>query len=505
MARGAKPQRETTVWKVVGPYLIGAIAWILVSDALVSAFVDDAVIVWQVAKGLLFVLLTAAILYVSLKGQLTARRASEEKRAELERRLAATARFEAIGRLTGGIAHDFNNLLTVISGNLESYADSYPQHQVDELEDARTAAERARDLTRQLLTYGRQQVSFPEYLDVGQVLEEAGTLLERVIKPPVTFRLSAPPDLWPVHIDRAQLEQVIMNLALNARDAMPDGGELRVAARNEQLSPGDLEQGDFEVEPGEYVLIEVADTGIGMDADTRARVFEPFFTTKKEVGAGLGLSTVYGIVKTGGGYVTVESERDGGTTFRVYLPRAGSTGDAAGSATSASSAPPTTESPAASAPRSPRVPPAPSAHSPPAGTSAVAAAAAADRQTVQRAPGTETVLVVEDEEAVRRLITKVLKRRGYRVLEAGTGREGLEVIDRTEDPIDLVVTDAIMPELSGTELIRRARERGLASRYLLISGYTGPDIQVEGVPYLAKPFTPAVLLERVREVLESGE
>jgi CheY-like chemotaxis protein len=330
---------------------------------------------------------------------------------------------------------------------------------VEELREARRSADRAAELTRQLLAYGRRQVLRPQRVALNAVIEDMSSLLTRLIGAGVRMERDLGEDADPVLVDPGRLEQVVMNLAINARDAMPAGGVLRLRTRNDRVSAAAATRFPFPFIPGDYVRLEVSDTGIGMDAALQTRIFEPFFTTKpKHVGTGLGLATVYGIVKQSGGYITVESRPGKGTTFRVYLP-----------------VPEASES----RPGEP-----------------------ASEPLELRVSGTETVLVVEDDTAVRSLVLRVLQRQGFAVLEATDGREALEVLRAAERRVDVLITDAIMPEMSGTDLIREARVAHPAVRALLISGYGESDL-AGGTPYLAKPFTPDQLVHRVRQVLDA--
>jgi len=359
-------------------------------------------------------------------------------RKELELALLQSQKLESVGRLAGGIAHDFNNLLTAVIGFGE-----LALLKLDEddpvrgyIEEARRAGERATELTARLLAFGRRQTLRPRPLDLNAVVGEMQTLLGRLIGPQIELRFELAPGQCPLLVDRSQLEQVVMNLALNARDAMGPGGRLTIAT-----------------EAGEDgVRLLVSDTGAGMDAETREKIFEPFFTTKDEgKGTGLGLSTVFGIVRQHGGTIAVESEPGRGTTFRIDLPRS--------------------ELPAGGARE---------------------AGAAADPAT-----GSGSVLVVEDDEAIRALVRGVLESAGYDVRVAGTGEEALAGPDA-----DLLLTDILMPGMTGRELARHIHERSPRTRVIFISGYTGDDAPLEErARFLAKPFTPSELLERVRELL----
>ena len=448
-------------WRIALAYLLLGSAWIIGSDRLLLRLGDDGFMLGQTTKGLLFVVLGSILIYVLAARELREKRTTAAERERLERRLAAAARFEAIGQLTGGIAHDFNNLITAISGNIDAYLGHDPPRgrPLDELREARRSADRAAELTRQLLAFGRRQVLRPERVDVNAVILDMEPLLTRLTGPAVETVLELDEGLRAVVVDPGRLEQVVMNLAINARDAMPDGGRLVIRTRNRHVDADTAQGFPFPFVPGDYVRLDVSDTGVGIGEEIQHLIFEPFFTTKpKDVGTGLGLSTVYGIVKQSGGYVTVTSRPGEGSTFHVFLPM-------------------TSEAPT----------------TPPEPTPA---------EEQPRATGTETVLVVEDDMAVRSLVMRVLQKRGFAVLEAMDGREALEVLKEAERRIDVLITDAVMPEMTGTELIEAARASHPRMRTLLISGYTEGEFNV-GSPYLAKPFTPDQLVTRVREVLDA--
>jgi two-component system, cell cycle sensor histidine kinase and response regulator CckA len=438
-------------------YLVAGTAWILLTDLMLAGMLPTGTGIGQAVKGLVFVVATAGIIYVLAARELQEKRESGEDRLRLERRLAAIERFEAVGQLASGIAHDFNNLLTVIAGNIETYLDQLtPGEPVpSELVEARKSAVRGAQLTRQLLAVGRTQVMRPERVDVNDViLGMAGLLNGLSGRIQVDTRLADDP--WPVIVDPGRLEQAVLNLAINARDAMPNGGTLSLLTSNVRISATEATRFPFPFRPGDYVRVDVIDTGVGIPADIQARIFEPFFTTKpKDVGTGLGLSTVYGVVKQSGGYITVESEPGTGSTFSVFLARA-----------EPSQATPTGDLPAA-----------------------------------DRAPGrTETILVVEDDAAVRSFTTRVLRGRGFRVVEARDGKAALEVIRESGEGIHMLVTDCSMPGMSGKQLIHAARAAGFRAPILLVSGTPDQDVPA-AVPWLAKPFTAADLDRRVRAIL----
>lgn len=388
---------------------------------------------------------------------------TEQKRLELQLRLSQ--RLEAVGRLAGGVAHDFNNLLMVIMGGcalLERDLDSEHPEQRREIEEIKLAANRAGDLTRQLLAFSRRQVLRPRMLDLNCVVSDLEKMLPRVIGEDIELRTVLERELGSVKADPAQIEHVIMQLAVNARDAMRDGGVLTVETANVELDE-EYARRHVPTQPGFYVMLAVTDTGAGIDEMDRALIFEPFFTTKKlGEGSGLGLSTVYGIVKQSGGYIWVDSEPARGTAFKIYLPRIERASE----------------------------PSEPSPFPTPAG------------------PGSETVLVVEDEEAVRRLVCAVLRRCGYTVLEAPDGEAALQICERHEERIHLVVTDVVMPHMSGRELADRLAASQEPVKVLYMSGYTDDAILQHGVlepgtAFLQKPFIPDVLVQKVREVLDA--
>jgi PAS domain S-box-containing protein len=396
------------------------------------------------------------------------RKEAAEALRQSEAQLRQAHKMEAVGRLAGGIAHDFNNLLTAILGNAQlllADVDSGARIRAD-LEEITAAGQRAAALTRQLLAFSRQQVLHPRVLDANSVFAEMERMLRRVIGEHIEFAVDLAPDLGLVRADPGQLEQVLLNLVVNARDAMPDGGTLRVTSRNAEV---DLHSSTHplpaDIVPGRYAVFSVADTGSGMDDETQQRIFEPFFTTKEQgKGTGLGLATVYGIVNQSGGYIGVRSAPGAGTTFEVYLPI----------------------------------------------VAADDGSAAAARGDAWAPGGGETVLVVEDEDMVRSLACRVLRRKGYTVLEADRGEAALRLMDSHPGPIHLVLTDMVMPGMSGRALAARIALRRPGTRILFTSGYTPDMYSTSGVlepdtHFLAKPFEPADLARMVRELLDSGD
>jgi PAS domain S-box-containing protein len=385
------------------------------------------------------------------------------ERKLLEAQLRQAQKMEAVGRLAGGIAHDFNNLLTAITGYadlaLSDLREGDPMRQ--DMEEILRAAHRAAELTRQLLAFSRQQVLAPRVLDLNEVVQSVDKMLRRLVGEDVELLSVLAPGLGHVKADPGQLEQVIVNLAVNARDAMPTGGKLTIETADAEVAETRVR--DLAAVPaGRYVMLAITDSGTGMDEETKARIFEPFFTTKEQgKGTGLGLATVYGIVKQSGGFIWLYSEPGHGTTFKIYLPRVEGAADAL---------------------------------APPVGTAEVPR-------------GTETVLIVEDEEAVRALAKTALTRKGYRVLEAANGGEALLRCESEQAPIHLLVTDVVMPGLGGADLAQRLAPLRPDMKVLFISGYADRaaarhgTIQ-PGAAYLEKPFSLEALARKVREVLD---
>jgi len=378
----------------------------------------------------------------------------------LEEQLRQSQKMEAIGQLAGGVAHDFNNLLMIIHGHNERILKNLPaSHEAHkDASEIERAADRAAGLTRQLLAFSRKQVLQPRIIDINVVLQDVAKMLHRLLCENINLKLSTAASLWRVKVDQGQMERVILNLALNARDAMPHGGDLTIETENVEIA----EVADqVPVRPGRYVLLKVSDTGTGMDQETQRHIFEPFFSTKElGKGTGLGLASVYGVIKQSGGGISFVSHLGHGTTFRVYLPQA---------------------------------------------------AEEIASETQQAVPlrtsnGTETVLVVEDEHDIRDIVGDYLQQNGYTVLHAQNGREALEIARRYKGLIHLLITDIVMPELGGRELAEELRRMRPRTRVLFTSGYlhtadTKPAEQQTAV--LQKPFALNVLASKVREVLDT--
>jgi len=388
------------------------------------------------------------------------------ERKRLESQFLQAQKMEGIGRLAGGVAHDFNNLLTAVLGYIELAGTKLerdnPAHEY--FSSIRHAAERGASLTRQLLGFARRQITEPRVVDLDALVVQMQDLLRRVIGEDVELRIVTARALGSVRLDPAQFEQVLMNLVINARDAMPNGGTLTIESRNVDLDEGYARQHQG-VQPGHYVMLAVSDTGMGMTEDVSRHLFEPFFTTKPPGrGTGLGLATCYGIVKQNGGHIWVYSEYGRGSTFKIFLPR---TGEAAVSDTPAD-------------------------------------------QAAGSVSGHETVLVVEDEPMVRAISVESLEMLGYRVLQASNGEEALEVARAYGGVIDLVVSDVVMPVMGGPALVQRLRIERPHVKVLFVSGYTDDAIVRQGVlepgvEFLQKPFALAALARRIREILGGAD
>ena len=386
------------------------------------------------------------------------------ERKRIEAQLIQSQRLEAVGQLAGGIAHDFNNLLTAIRGYSEFARRGLEEgdHRRSDIDEVIANADRAAALIRQLLAFSRRQVLQPQVLDPAAIVEGIVPMLRRLLGEQVELTMHTAPGLGSVKVDSSQLEQVIVNLAVNARDAMPDGGKLIIELGNVEFD-ADYVSAHTVAVPGPYVLLAVSDTGVGMDAETQAFIFQPFFTTKEQgQGTGMGLATVYGIVKQSGGFIYVYSEPGQGTTFRIYLPRVAGERPAAGA-----------ETPAARPSSS----------------------------------GTETILLVEDEPAVRSFARRTLEEQGYIVLEAASGAGALSIVASHAGPIALLVTDVVMPGLQGYQLAEQLAAGRPELRVLYLSGFTENSMIHHGVPdngvaFLAKPFSTDALGEAVRRVLD---
>jgi signal transduction histidine kinase len=387
---------------------------------------------------------------------------TQQEQRKLEERLRQAHKMEAVGRLAGGVAHDFNNLLTIIRGNSDLLkdregSDAFHQKCVEQIQKA---SGRAVSMTRQLLAFSRMQVLQPRVIDLNGVVSELGKMLPRLIGEHVEYSFAPDPKLASVKADPGQIEQVILNLAVNARDAMPRGGKLSLRTSNILIDEAEAVKRP-PMTPGQYILLSVADTGHGMDEATKAHIFEPFFTTKEiGKGTGLGLATVYGVVKQSGGFIWVDTIPGAGTTFEIYLPQA------AGTASNAE----TEEKPSA-------IP-----------------------------GGTETVLVVEDEAGVRELACQFLRVKGYTVLEAGDGLEALAVSRSHPGVIHLLLSDMVMPRMSGGELAAELKAVRPEIRLAFMSGYSEFSRGDQGkefpdAPVLQKPFSPSSLVKIVREAL----
>jgi len=384
------------------------------------------------------------------------------ERRRLEEQLRHSQKMEAVGRLAGGVAHDFNNLVTVINGYCDLIlAKLGPDDPIrPELEAVHRAGERSAALTQQLLAFSRKQVVEPRVVNLNELLTDLNRILRRLIGEDIELTTKLDPALGYACVDRGQMDQVLINLAVNARDAMPGGGRLMIETSNIELD--ERYASCAEVQPGAYVMVTITDTGVGMGQEIMGKIFEPFFTTKKEgIGTGLGLSTVYGIIKQCGGAIRVHSEPGRGSTFKIYLPR----------------------------------------------VAEEAAAPEQERERVTTLRGTETILLVEDQEELRRFTATVLRGQGYEVVEAANAAEALQLAERYDGPIQLMLTDVVMPGLNGEQLANRLRPLRPEMRVLFMSGYPENVIAHEGVldsgvHYIQKPFTPYSLASKVRAELE---
>jgi signal transduction histidine kinase/CheY-like chemotaxis protein len=433
---------------------------------MVASSADYGLVASQIRRSAMgqLALTSMLLIAVPLAGWLIARRErqAQDEQRNLERRLAESQKMEAIGKLAGGVAHDFNNMLTAILGYASMIQEDAPAKSAirDQATQIRRAAENAASLTQKLLAFSRRQVLQADPVDFRSMLGNLLPLVRRAVGEDITVSTQMGEDLWPILVDPGQVEQSILNLAINAREAMPKGGTLQISARNAPRPRGERRP-DVDVKPGEYVQITVTDTGVGMDEATRTRMFDPFFTTKAPgKGTGLGLSTVYGFVRQCGGYIGVMSTPGQGTSIELLLPRASMAA----------------------------VPPTPHFHAEHAGQGATA-----------------TILVAEDEDAVRQLAIESLERRGYRVLAASSGEEALKIASAHDGTIHLLISDVVMPGMKGPELADRLRALRPGIRVLLISGYAADVVtpaDLKEARLLSKPFAPAALIKVVRHILE---
>jgi PAS domain S-box-containing protein len=397
-----------------------------------------------------------------LRDEIAERNRSEEARQRLEEEVQGAHKMEAVGRLAGGVAHDFNNLLTVIIGRAEvvlgRMSANHPMR--PDVLLIYDAAQKAASVTRQLLAFGRKQVLQPKILNLNAVISNMDIMLRSLISENVVMSLDLADSLWSVEADRGQIEQVLMNLVVNALDAMPGAGRLRIQTLNVHFQQPDPSLG-FEIDEGHYVMFAVHDTGRGMDPETLSHVFEPFFTTKKSKGTGLGLSTVYGIVKQSGGYIAASSQEGLGSTFKVYLPGRD------------------------------------------------VAAEPLEPQQREAPRGTETILVAEDADLIRQLTREILEVRGYNVIEAADGEAALEICKTYVGTIHLTLSDVVMPRMNGRELAEQAVRLRPEMKVLLMSGYADEISKAgflhPGLHFIEKPFTSNSLAMKVREVLDRCE
>lgn len=389
------------------------------------------------------------------------------ERKHLEEQVRQSKKMEAVGQLAGGVAHDFNNMLTIIAGHGDLLAEdsTLTDDQRRSIEQIRQACVRASSLTAQLLAFSRRQVMQPKVLNLNDVVANVEPMLRPLVGEHITLFTVLSPGLGHVRADPNQLEQVLINLTMNARDAMPDGGTLAIETGDCDLDEDGIARQRLDARPGRYVSLRVADTGVGMDEDTLTRIFEPFFTTKpKGKGTGLGLSTVYGIIKQSGGSIAVCSRPGQGASFTIYLPRV-------------------EESPCADI---------------------------TDTKSPDAFEGTETVLIAEDEPGVRSLVRDSLRLKGYTVLEADNGTEALALAERHSGPIHLLLTDVIMPQMNGRELSEQLKARRPGLKVLFMSGYTDDTVLRHGVvtedlQFVQKPFIPSALAGKIRNVLDARD
>jgi nitrogen-specific signal transduction histidine kinase/CheY-like chemotaxis protein len=386
------------------------------------------------------------------------------ERRLLENQLQQARRMEAVGRLAGGVAHDFNNLLTIIKGYVELALNRVASHPEirGNIQQIADAAERAVSLVRQLLAFSRKQVLKPKVLDLNSIVLNMDKMVRRLMSETIEMTTKVEKHLGAVKADPGQIEQVILNLIVNARDAMPDGGQLWIETKNVELNASFFAGGQSSIKPGSHVMLSVSDTGVGISPGTLPHIFEPFYTTKESSrGTGLGLSTVYGIVKQSGGHIMVTSEAGKGTTFKVYLPRV---------------------------------------------EDSVPVAGKREWAETPGEKGKETILLVEDEPAVRELAHMVLSEQGYTVIQAQNSEDAVRLAGKHGSEIHLLLTDVVMPGMSGHDLAKHLAALHANLRVLYMSGYPNDVIAEngtleEGLSFLQKPFTPQVLTQRVREAL----
>ncbi|MBC2695308.1 MAG: response regulator [Desulfobacteraceae bacterium] len=421
-------------------------------------FRDEAVVVKNEAGEPIFV--------QGMMIDITESKQAEKEKKKLEAQLRQSQKMEAVGTLAGGVAHDFNNLMTVIIGNAQlALMNVIKDESIREgIEEIKKAGEKATSLTRQLLAFSRKQIIKPEIMDLNIGINETEKMLKRMIGEDIEFQTVLEPELWKVYADSGQIDQIIINMVVNARDAMPQGGLLTIETANADLDKNYFrERGIHEEKPGHYVMLAVSDTGIGMDKETREHVFDPFFTTKEVgKGTGLGLSTAYGIVKQNNGFIWVYSEPGKGTTFKVYLSKV--EGDVE--------------------------------------------AEEKERTCAEHPGGSETVLIVEDDDSLRNFAQKALRQLGYKLLVAENGEDALKVCKEHDGQIDLMITDVVMPKMGGREAVERLQPLYPRMKVIYMSGYTDNAIVRHGVlapglNFLEKPFTPKKLACKVRETLDN--
>jgi signal transduction histidine kinase/CheY-like chemotaxis protein len=398
-------------------------------------------------------------------GRIIERQRAARQIRDREDQLRQSQKMEAMGRLAGGIAHDFNNLLTAINGYSALLLRRVEGNSIlrPSILEISKAGERAAGLTGQLLAFSRKQVLTSELLDLNRLVQDMDKMFARLIGEDIELSMELAPELGVFKANRGQIEQVLMNLVVNARDAMPKGGTVRIRTQNELVSRPREMQAES-VRPGRYIVLAVSDDGLGMDAETRRRIFEPFYTTKPlGEGTGLGLSTVFGIVKQSGGYIDVQSEPGKGSTFLIYFPAMLQEG---------------------------------------------IGEAVMNGVHTEPARGSETILLVEDDDSVRKLTFEILSDMGYTVLEAGSGQQALERCKSHSGPIDLLLTDVVMARMNGRELAEKILELRPGIKIVYMSGYTDDAIlrrgvETSGLAFITKPFAPEALTEKIREVLQS--